>query len=64
MDMMTPERQLVSPFFLGGEVILVSFPTNTMSHEQKMMSMRGNNVHFARATCFHELDPRITCKAS
>jgi uncharacterized protein (DUF885 family) len=57
MEMMTPERQLVSPFFLGGEVILVSFPTNTMSHEQKMMSMRGNNPHFARATVFHELIP-------
>jgi uncharacterized protein (DUF885 family) len=57
MEMMTPERQLVSPFFLGGEVIQVSFPTNTMSHEQKMMSMRGNNVHFSRATVFHELIP-------
>jgi uncharacterized protein (DUF885 family) len=57
MEMMTPERQLVSPFFLGGEVILVSFPTNTMAHEQKMMSMRGNNRHFARATVFHELIP-------
>jgi uncharacterized protein (DUF885 family) len=57
MEMMTPERQLVSPFFLGGEVILVSFPTNTMAHEQKMMSMRGNNRHFSRATVFHELIP-------
>ena len=57
MEMMTPERQLVSPFFLGGETILVSFPTNTMAHEQKMMSMRGNNIHFARATVFHELIP-------
>jgi uncharacterized protein (DUF885 family) len=57
MEMMTPERQLVSPFFLGGEVIQVSFPTNTMAHEQKMMSMRGNNVHFSRATVFHELIP-------
>ena len=57
MEMMTPERQLVSPFFLGGETILVSYPTNTMSHEQKMMSMRGNNIHFARATVFHELIP-------
>lgn len=57
MEMMSPERQLVSPFFLGGEVILVSFPTNTMSHEQKMMSMRGNNRHFARATVHHELIP-------
>jgi len=57
MEMMTPERQLVSPFFLGGETILVSYPTNTMSHEQKMMSMRGNNPHFSRATVFHELIP-------
>ena len=32
---MTPERQLVSPFFLGGETILSSFPTNTMAHEQR-----------------------------
>lgn len=57
MEMMTPERQLVNPFFLGGEVIQVSFPTNAMSHEAKMMSMRGNNIHFARATVFHELIP-------
>jgi len=57
MEMMTPERQLVSPFFLGGETILVSFPTNTMAHEQKLMSMRGNNIHFARATVHHELIP-------
>ena len=57
MEMMTPERQLVSPFFLGGETILVSFPTNTMAHEQKMMSMRGNNRHFSRATVHHELIP-------
>lgn len=57
MEMMTPERQLVSPFFLGGETILVSYPTSTMSHEQKMMSMRGNNPSFSRATVFHELIP-------
>jgi len=57
MEMMTPERQLVSPFFLGGETILVSFPTNSMAHEQKMMSMRGNNIYFARATVHHELIP-------
>jgi len=57
MEMMTPERQLVSPFFLGGEVIQVSFPTNTMAHEQKMMSMRGNNKYFSRATVHHELIP-------
>lgn len=57
MEMMSPERQLVSPFFLGGETILVSYPTNTMAHEQKMMSMRGNNPHFTHAVTHHELIP-------
>jgi uncharacterized protein (DUF885 family) len=57
MEMMTPERQLIAPFFLGGEVIQVSYPTNTMPHEAKMMSMRGNNPHFSRATVHHELIP-------
>jgi uncharacterized protein (DUF885 family) len=57
MEMMSPERQLVNPFFTGGEVISVSFPTNTMSYEARLQSMRGNNVHFARATVHHELIP-------
>lgn len=57
MEMMTPERQLVAPFFLGGETIIVSYPTSGMTHEQKMMSMRGNNPHFARAVAHHELIP-------
>ncbi|MCS6952753.1 MAG: DUF885 family protein [Bryobacterales bacterium] len=34
MEMMSPERQLINPFFTGGEVIRISFPTNTMSHEK------------------------------
>jgi uncharacterized protein (DUF885 family) len=57
MEMMPPERQLVNPFFTGGEVIRISFPTQSMAHEQKLMSMRGNNIPFARATVFHELIP-------
>ena len=57
MEMMTPERQLIAPFFLGVETILVSYPTDGMTHEQKMMSMRGNNPHFARAVTHHELIP-------
>lgn len=57
MEMMSPERQLQSPFFLGGETILVSYPTSSMSHEQKMMSMRGNNPHFTHAVTHHELIP-------
>lgn len=57
MEMLSPEQQLVSPFFLGGEYIQVSYPTNTMPHDAKMMSMRGNNPHFSRATVHHELYP-------
>jgi uncharacterized protein (DUF885 family) len=55
--MMPPERQRVAPFFLGGEVIQVSYPTATMEHGDKLMSMRGNNIHFSRATVHHELIP-------
>ena len=57
MDMIPPERQRVSPFFLGGEQILVSYPTEEMTDEEKRMSMRGNNPHFSHATVFHELNP-------
>jgi hypothetical protein len=57
MEMMSPERQKVAPFFLGGEVILVSYPTDEMAHEDKLMSMRGNNEHFSRAVVHHELIP-------
>jgi uncharacterized protein (DUF885 family) len=55
MIMMTPERQLVNPFFTGGEVLSISYPTNTMDEDDKLMSMRGNNPHFSRATVHHEL---------
>jgi uncharacterized protein (DUF885 family) len=57
MEMMTPERQLVNPFFTGGDVMSVSFPTDTMTFDQRMMSMRGNNIPFSHATVFHELIP-------
>lgn len=57
MEMMSPARQRVAPFFLGGEEILVSYPTDEMSEEDKMMSLRGNNPHFSHATVFHELNP-------
>jgi uncharacterized protein (DUF885 family) len=57
MVMMTPERQLVNPFFTGGSEISVSYPTDSMTFEQREMSMRGNNIPFARATAFHEMIP-------
>ena len=56
-SMISAERQRVSPFFLGGEVIQIAYPTSEMSHEDKMMSMRGNNPHFSRETVQHELIP-------
>jgi uncharacterized protein (DUF885 family) len=57
MEMMPPERQRVTPYFTGGEVISVSYPTADMPHEQKQMSMRGNNIAFCHATVHHEVIP-------
>lgn len=57
MEMMSAERQLVAPFFLGGEVVQVAYPTSAMTHEQKLMSLRGNNPHFSHAVVHHELIP-------
>ncbi|KAI1481033.1 hypothetical protein F4774DRAFT_376757 [Daldinia eschscholtzii] len=57
MTMIEAERQKVSPFFLGGPTMQMSYPTRDMSHEAKLMSLRGNNRHFGRATAFHEMIP-------
>ena len=57
MIMMTPERQLVNPFFTGGSQISVSYPTNTMDYDARIQSMRGNNPGFSHATAFHEMIP-------
>lgn len=57
VEMMTPEAQRVNPYFLGGDNIIVSFPTNTMTHSEKLMSLKSNNIHFSRATVHHELIP-------
>ncbi|KAF2765590.1 hypothetical protein EJ03DRAFT_205621 [Teratosphaeria nubilosa] len=55
--MIPPEQQKVNPFFLGGPYIQVSYPTDSMSHSEKLMSMRGNNRPMSRSTVFHELIP-------
>jgi hypothetical protein len=55
MYMMSPEAQKANPFFLGGESLIVSYPTSSMSYGEKLMSMRGNNPNFSRATIHHEL---------
>ena len=57
LNMQTPERQLTSPFFTGGEATRVSYPTDAMTHKNKMMSMRGNTPSFNFPTVQHELIP-------
>ncbi|MBA3950122.1 MAG: DUF885 family protein, partial [Acidobacteria bacterium] len=57
MNMMSPERQRVNPFFTGGETISVSYPHVTMAEADQQMSLRGNGIHVSRATVHHELIP-------
>jgi hypothetical protein len=57
LSMQTPERQRINPFFNGGEVTRVSYPTASMTHDDKQMSMRGNTPPFNFATVHHELIP-------
>ncbi|QDW26639.1 DUF885 domain-containing protein [Pedobacter sp. KBS0701] len=57
MRMLSPQEQLYAPFFLGGESVLIAYPTEDMSEDAKMMTLRGNNRHFSRAVVFHELIP-------
>ena len=57
MNMMSPERQKVNPFFTGGETISVSYPHVSMAEGDQMMSLRGNGIHVSRATVQHELIP-------
>ncbi|MFN7337730.1 MAG: DUF885 family protein, partial [bacterium] len=57
LEMMSAQAQKVNPFFLGGESIIIAYPTDGMAHDLKMMSLRGNNRHFARATVHHEAIP-------
>jgi hypothetical protein len=52
-----PAQQLVSPFFLGGPRLQIAYPRSDMEHADKMMTLRGNNRHFSRATAFHEMIP-------
>jgi uncharacterized protein (DUF885 family) len=56
-EALTPQQQLVSPFFLGGATIEVSSPASTQTNAERLESMRANNMFFARDTVFHELIP-------
>jgi hypothetical protein len=57
MIMLSPERQLTAPFFLGGSQILVAYPTNTQAYDTRMQVLRGNNRFFSNAVAHHEMIP-------
>ena len=57
LAMQSPERQLINPFFTGGEVTRLSYPTDGMSFDDRLMSQRGNTPHFNFPTVQHELVP-------
>jgi uncharacterized protein (DUF885 family) len=57
INMLTPEEQLINPFFRGGPLISLSYPTDTMTYDQRVQSMRGNNTPFSHATAHHEMIP-------
>ena len=57
LAMQTPERQLINPFFSGGEETSLSYPTDSMTFDERMMSMRGNSPHLNFPTVQHEIVP-------
>lgn len=58
LEMHSPEAQRNYPFAVyGGQYMGISYPTDAMSHDDKEMSMRGNNRHFTHIVTPHELIP-------
>ncbi|MBX3377272.1 MAG: DUF885 family protein [Phycisphaeraceae bacterium] len=58
LTMISPQRQRTLPFAAyGGQNMMVAYPTDSMKHDDKLMSMRGNNRHFTRIVTPHELIP-------
>jgi len=57
LAMQTQEKQKINPFFTGGEVTRVSYPTDGMTHQDKLMSLRGNSPHLNFGSVMHELVP-------
>ncbi len=57
-DMLTEDRQRTLPYAAyDSPSMMVAYPTHAMPHESKLMSMRGNNIHFSRIVTPHELIP-------
>jgi hypothetical protein len=56
--MLGPQEQQQIPYAAyGGHDILIAYANETMKHEDKIMSMRGNNRPFMRNVIPHELIP-------
>lgn len=57
-EMLNAEGQRTLPYAAyDTQAMMVAYPTQDMTHESKLMSMRGNNVHFSRIVTPHELIP-------
>lgn len=58
ISMLSPQAQRTLPFAVySGQAIGVAYANASMSHEDKLMSMRGNNRRFTRIVVPHELIP-------
>jgi uncharacterized protein (DUF885 family) len=56
--MISADRQKTMPFaYYSGQTMGVAYPSESMDHDRKLQSMRGNNVHFSRIVTPHELIP-------
>lgn len=58
LTMMSPETLKTIPYAAyGGQNMMVAYAREDMKHDDKLMTMRGNNRHFMRAVTPHELIP-------
>ena len=58
LKMLGKKQQETLPYAVYfGQAIGLAYPTDEMSVEKKLMSLRGNNRHFTRAVIPHELIP-------
>jgi len=58
MTMLQPDAQKTMPYAAySGPNMLVAYAKDDMKHEDKLMSMRGNNRHFMHIVVPHELIP-------
>ena len=58
LSMMSPETMRTIPYAAyNGQTMMVAYARDGMDHDDKLMTMRGNNRHFTRNVTPHELIP-------